>query len=85
MIWFVPTQHPKNMLWFDRFLSRLWEGEEQVTKLLATNPFEDEPPRYIRVLVYRYKFTTGEERTKTGNWWKREYLGQFPYVSPRRP
>jgi len=85
MIWFVPTQHPKNMFWFDRFLSRLWEGEEQVTKLLATNPFENEPPHYIRVLVYRYKFTTGEERTKTGNWWKREYLGQFPNVSPRRP
>lgn len=85
MMWFVPGQNAENMYWFDRFLKRLWQGDKQVTNLLAHNPFENRPPRYIRVLVYRYHFTNIEERRKTGNWWKREYLGQFPYVPPRRP
>ncbi|HDH08104.1 MAG TPA: hypothetical protein ENG96_01335, partial [Gammaproteobacteria bacterium] len=48
-------------------------------------PFKGRPPRYLRVLAYRYHFTTPEQRKQTGNWWTREYLGVFPHVKPRRP
>jgi hypothetical protein len=42
-----------------------------VAGLMGHNPFEDQPPEKIRVLVYRYRFTDwGEE-----GWWKRERLG----------
>ena len=84
-MWFVVGQSPENMFWFDQFLKRLWQGSPQVTRLLARNPFENRPPKYLRALVYRYHFTTPEERAATGNWWKREYLGVFPYLPPRRP
>jgi hypothetical protein len=85
MIWFVPPRSPENLYWFDRFMHNLWQGNTQVTSLLRHNPFPGGPPRYLRVLVYRYRFTTAMEREETGNWWKAEYLGQFHEVPPRRP
>ncbi len=85
MIWFVPPQHLPQMVWFGEFIRRLHEGSPSVSRLLAHNPFPEEPPRYLRVLAYRYQFTTEEEHAQTGNWWRREYLGQFPQVEPRKP
>ncbi len=85
MIWFVPTQHPVQMAWFGEFMRKLHEGSPAVSGLLRSNPFADAPPRYLRVQVYRYHFTTAEECAKTGNWWTREYLGEFPRTKPRRP
>jgi hypothetical protein len=85
LIWFVPTQQMAHMYWFDLFMQRLHEGSPQVIDLLAQNPFPDQPPVYLRVLVYRYHFTTPEQRAETGNWWQREYLGIFPQVEPRKP
>ncbi len=85
MIWFVPPRFDNQMHWFKRFLRRLVKGSPEVLALLKENPFAGKPPTYLRVLVYRYHFTNWEERKKTGNWWKREYLGEFPYVEPRRP
>jgi hypothetical protein len=85
MIWFVPTQRSPQMEWFGRFLDRLHEGSASVTALLAHNPFEERPPNYLRVRVYRYRFTTPSEREADGSWWRREYLGQFPWVAPRQP
>jgi hypothetical protein len=85
MLWFVPTQHPVQISWFDQFMRRLKAGSANVTDLLARNPFPDNPPRYLRVLVYRYSFTNKEEKTLTGHWWQTEYLGEFPHLSPRTP
>ncbi|MBF0263635.1 MAG: lipase maturation factor family protein [Gammaproteobacteria bacterium] len=86
MIWFVPPQFSGMMPWFDAFMNRLKNNSPDVTKLLAYNPFADkEAPKFLRVPVYRYQFTNFEERKKTGNWWKAEFLGYFPNVPLRRP
>lgn len=85
MIWFVPTQQPLQMQWFGHFMQRLHQGSEAVTELLAVNPFDRQPPRYLRVSVYRYRFSSQEDRHQTGDWWQREYLGEFPRVAPRSP
>jgi hypothetical protein len=85
MIWFVPPQFPEFMYWFDRFIIKLEQGSPEVLDLLAHNPFPNAPPEYIRVQVFQYEFTDFDERNETGNWWKYRYLGQFPYVRPRRP
>jgi hypothetical protein len=85
MIWFVPPQFPEFMYWFDRFIIKLEQGSPEVLDLLAHNPFPNAPPQYIRVQVFQYEFTGVDERNETGNWWKYRYLGQFPYVRPRRP
>jgi hypothetical protein len=86
MMWFVPPQWPDTGFWFEPFLRALSQNREAVTRLLAHNPFEGKaPPKELRVQAYRYRFTTAQERSLTGNWWKAEYLGEFPDVPPRRP
>ena len=50
--------------------------------LFRRNPFPDKPPRYIRAMFYRYRFTTVDERHQIGAWWKREELREyFPALS----
>ena len=85
MMWFLPPRARGDDLWLNMFIKRLYEGSPHVLQLLEYNPFPDQPPRYLRVLAYDYRFTTPREKADTGNWWKREYLGIFPYVKPRRP
>ena len=85
MIWFVPAQHPQFMNWFNQFTLKLQQGSPEVLALLEENPFKQKPPRFIRVQVFQYKFTSAKEKQETGNWWKYKYLGLFPYVKPRRP
>ena len=85
MIWFVPPRDEEMMYWFGQFLHGLHEGSQDILDLLESNPFADKPPEYLRVLVYRYRFTTIAEREISGSWWSREYLGLFPYVRPRNP
>ena len=85
MMWFIPIS-PLFMDWFERFLHRLLENSGPVKGLLASTPFGDQAPRSLRMDVYRYRFTTAEERARTGDWWKRDYLGPFyplPFLSQR--
>ncbi len=75
-MWFV-TMHPKHLRWFRPFVQALLDNSPAVTALLEQNPFADQPPRYIRVMAYRYRFTTREQRDRSGDWWQREPLGAF--------
>ena len=85
MIWFIPPQNPFMRSWLTAFLWRLHTNSASVTALLKHNPFPEQGPRYLRVLAYRYRFTTPAERDRTGNIWVTEYLGEFPNVPPRVP
>ncbi len=78
-MWFV-TLSPKYLPWFQRFLQTLLDGSTAVTALLADNPFAGDPPRYIRVQAWRYRFSSPERREQTGQWWQREALGPFTPV-----
>jgi hypothetical protein len=86
MMWFLPPQWPDTGFWFEPFLEALRQNRVQVARLLARNPFQGKaPPNMLRVLAYRYRFTTPQERARSGNWWAAEYLGEYPDVPPRRP
>jgi hypothetical protein len=85
LVWFVPPQNPAMRPWFERFIWRLQQNEPSVTGLLKTNPYPETGPRYLRIRAYRYRFTTREERARTGRVWNAEYLGLFPQVPPRIP
>ena len=85
MIWFIPPQSEAMRYWFERFLWQLMQGSPSVLALLANDPFEGRPPRYLRIMAYRYRFTTPAERADNGRIWHAELLGQFPRVPPRNP
>jgi hypothetical protein len=83
-MWFAALSVYEATPWFQGFLARLLEGAPAVLGLLATNPFPDHPPRYVRALLYDYRFTTPSERRATGAWWQRSLLGSYsPVLSLR--
>ncbi|WP_232685745.1 lipase maturation factor family protein [Halobacterium zhouii] len=76
-LWFAAMTRRPRRPWFRRFLQKLLEGDDGVTGLLAHDPFPDDPPEHVRVLRYRYRFTTPEERDRTGEWWERTRAGTY--------
>ena len=81
-MWFAALGRFETTPWFQAFLARLLQGSPDVAALLATNPFPNGPPRYLRAQLYDYRFTSPEERRLSGAWWHRELLGSYgPVVS----
>lgn len=56
---------------------RLLKNEADVLGLFASNPFASAPPREVRAIKYQYWFTDLRTKRETGNWWRREDLGQY--------
>lgn len=86
LIWFLPfsvvvtgdgIRVPGYSRWFFNFIQRLLSADSAILRLMGTNPFPSEPPVFIRALFYQYRFTTGEEKRKTGAWWSRKLLGTY--------
>jgi len=85
-MWFAALQDVRGNPWFVNFLARLLQGEPRVLKLLERNPFPEKPPRFIRATLYEYHFTNPSTRAKTGEWWRREFKGEYcPSLSLRPP
>ena len=80
-MWFAALDLSSNAEWFLPFCRRLLEGSPDVTALLATNPFPDHPPQYVRAVLYDYHFTSAAERRATGAWWRRDVIGTLPALS----
>jgi hypothetical protein len=81
-MWFAALGSYQQNPWFIRTALCLLEGKSDVTRLFARNPFPERPPRYVRAIVYRYRFTTAAEHGQSGAWWKRQELGEYlPTVS----
>ncbi len=76
-MWFAALGNYRENPWFVNFAVKLLEGSPEVLGLIEADPFGGHPPRYIRALLYQYKFTDAGERRETGNWWKRELQGQY--------
>jgi hypothetical protein len=83
-IWFAAMATPRDYPWTLHFAWKLLHNDAGTLSLLANNPFPNEPPRYIRAVIYRYRFTRPDEAD--GTWWKRERLGLWlPPLSADQP
>lgn len=83
-MWFAALGDVRSTPWFVHFLVRLLEGSPDVLALLAKNPFPAEPPRYVRAVLYDYRFTRRADRTAA--WWRREPRGLYcPPLSLQQP
>jgi hypothetical protein len=80
-MWFAALGGPRDSPWLYSFLNCLLKGSPDVLALLADNPFPDHPPRYIRVILYEYRFTNAAERAATEAWWHRQEIDLFCQVS----
>ncbi|MCB1275094.1 lipase maturation factor family protein [Prosthecobacter sp.] len=71
--WYPWTQAGGRNAWVPHFIWNLLHNDPGTLSLLAKNPFPDKPPRWIRVMVYRYKFAPPDN--PDGAWWTRELIG----------
>lgn len=71
-MWFAALGDARRNPWLGNLMQRLLQGEPSVLRLMGSNPFEDQPPKQIRAVIYRYEPSTFAERESSGNWWKRQ-------------
>ncbi len=76
-MWFAALGDYRESPWFIAFLGRLLQGSPDVERLLLWNPFPNHPPRYIRAVLYDYRFTDAAERRSTAAWWQRTERGLY--------
>jgi hypothetical protein len=84
-MWFAALGSYRQNRWFLGLAERLFENSPDVVALLERNPFPENPPRYIRGILYDYQFTTPAERRETGAWWKRRELREYVSLQRREP
>ena len=83
---YVPQRDadPRSPLhWFGRFMTGLVENKPAIWALVGEPPFPADKVTHARARLYRYRFTTPEERQASGARWKRERLGDFCPVFSR--
>ncbi len=77
-LWFAALAPAQSLGWLETLADRLRAGTPEVLALLGRNPFPGGPPRYLRAVLYDYRFSTPEERRRTGAWWVRTPQGVVP-------
>ena len=66
-----PEQNP----WLIHLIWKLLDNDKNALSLLASNPFPEHPPKYIRVEFYKYEFAKPDDRS--GAVWNRTYVGEW--------
>lgn len=76
-MWFAPMRPIERQPWLVHLVWQLLRGDRDVLSLFAHAPFSAEaPPRWIRIVRWRYRFARLGERV----WWHRE--GPEPWLRP---
>lgn len=77
-MWFAALSSYKRNPWLVNFATKLLENNEEVLKLLKSNPYPDKAPDYVRALIYEYKFA----KLNDSDTWTRELKGLYlPAIS----
>jgi hypothetical protein len=82
LMWFAALSPAYARSWLPPLAEKLLHGDPLARRLLRVDPFGGEAPVQVRARLYRYRFTTPEERRATGDWWVRRPVGT--YLEPMR-
>jgi hypothetical protein len=74
MLWFAAMSPApeREHVWLRRLVAALAAGDPRVRRLVQHDPFEGRAPAAVRVRRERRRYTTPDERRRTGAWWVRE-------------
>lgn len=72
-MWFAAMDSPDDYTWTFNLVWKLLHNDPNAVGLFAENPFPNNPPRYIRAVLYRYSFA--KPGNPNGLWWNRDRLG----------
>ena len=79
LMWFLPLGRMWEP-WFEVFLLRLLQADAATLRLLRHDPFDGEPPTWVRAHAYRYRFSTHAEFRETGQRWMRTF--EYEVIGP---
>jgi hypothetical protein len=82
-MWFASLSDYRHEPWFNNFLFCLLKSSKDVLALMRSNPFPDNPPKYIRTSVYRYHFTDLSTKQTTGRLWNRSYISRYSPIQTK--
>jgi hypothetical protein len=71
-MWFAAMGTSEDYLWTYNLAWKLLHNDPGALSLFAGNPFPLKPPRFIRAVLYRYRFE--KPGNANGNWWKKERI-----------
>jgi hypothetical protein len=71
-MWFASMSSADDYPWTLHLVYKLLHNDPMATSLFAQHPFPNKPPRYIRAILYRYRFAP--PGNAQGNWWTREQI-----------
>ena len=82
-IWFAAMGSYHHNPWLIRLIYKLLSNDPLIVNLIGYNPFQGmDRPKYIRVLLFEYKFTHWSSK----DWWTRSFLREyFPPLSLDNP
>ncbi len=70
-MWFAAMGPPnRNYAWTLNLIWKLLHNDPGTLSLFGGNPFPDRPPRYIRAVLFRYRFAPPDDPQR--RWWIRE-------------
>jgi hypothetical protein len=72
-MWFAGLSDAAREPWIVKLVYELLRENRTVTALLAKDPFRERPPRYVRALLYRYRFAPRSAPV----FWERDLLGEY--------
>ncbi len=76
-MWFAALGDFRENSWVVKMMFSLLKGSKPVIGLLKFDPFAQSPPKYVRALVYEYRFTDSVTKKQTHAWWQRSYKGPY--------
>ncbi|MEE6280446.1 lipase maturation factor family protein [Georgenia sp. MJ170] len=81
-MWFLALGSAAQLAWFLPFLQRLLAADPRTLRLLRRDPFDGEPPVWVRARVFSYRYSTWAELRADGVWWVRREVGTL--IGPQR-
>ena len=76
-LWFASLGAWRQYPWVVRTEVLLLRNDPAVVSLLSGNPFGTVPPKRVRAVEWQYWFTSLQQKSATGDWWRREYRGLY--------
>jgi hypothetical protein len=84
-LWFASMSTAEEYPWTLNLVSKLLHNDRTALSLFAGNPFPEKPPRFVRVVLYRYSFA--KPGNPDGRYWNREEISAdwIPAMSVNDP
>jgi hypothetical protein len=79
-MWFAALGRFDEERWLQNFCVRLLENDAAVLNLIERNPFQGHAPKYLRAVLYQYRFSDWSTARRDGVWWTRERLRDYSPV-----